>query len=75
MREGRRRSAVVAFVFVFLPDVFVLRFPLHAEGGIGQHVIELLAGKASKVLPSPGSRELDIVDLLALMSMSEPQMA
>ena len=44
-RQPRPKAAAIALLFVFLADFLFDLLPLDAEGGIGEHVVELLAGQ------------------------------
>ena len=44
-REPRAEAAVKATLVVLLPDLFLLLLPVHAEGRIGEEVVEGLVGE------------------------------
>ena len=65
-RQSGAEAAVIAFVVVLFFYKVILRLPFHAEGRVGEHVIELLAGKGVEGLAvAERVAVLDFIDLLA----------
>ena len=67
--QAGAETAVVAERFGLLLDVAALLLPLHAEGGIGEHVVEGPPSAPVVVLegvPREGVPEADVVVVLAL---------
>jgi hypothetical protein len=62
-RHAGPETAVVALVFALLADVLLDVLPLHPEGRVGEHVVEVLAGQA---VGGQRVAEHDVADVLAL---------
>ena len=62
-RRARSEPALITQLVVLVLDVFLLLLPLHAEGRIGEHVIELFFGES---VPGERVREDDVVRILTL---------
>ena len=68
-RQARAEAAVVAERVALVLDVLLLLLPLHAEGRIGEHVVErpfLAVGVAVEAVLGEGVAEDDVVGVLAL---------
>ena len=72
-RQAGTEASVEAKLLVLLGDVVLLRLPLHAEGRIGQHVVELLVRVAVAIdeaflglAGAEGVAEDDVLHVLAL---------
>jgi hypothetical protein len=61
-RQAGAEAAVEALLLVLLADFLLDLLPLHAEGRVGQHVVELLAGQA---VVAERVAEDDVGDVLA----------
>src|SRR5690606_22396939 len=67
-RQPGAEAAVVAESLGFVRDVLLLLFPLHAEGRIGEHIVEgalLALGVAVEAVLGEGVAEDDVVGVLA----------
>jgi hypothetical protein len=71
-RQAGAEAAVEALVEVLLAHVLLDLLPLHAEGRVGEHVVELGVGVA---VVGQRVADHDVAHVLPLMSMSALQMA
>jgi hypothetical protein len=71
-RQAGAEAAVVALLLVLLADFLLDLLPLHAEGRVGEHVVELLASVAIVGGCCPS---VMLLTSCPLMSMSALQMA
>ena len=64
--DAGAEAAVVALVVVLLEDGVFFDFPLHAEGRVGEHVVELVIGEVILGLAvAEGVAEFDVVERVA----------